>query len=447
MIPCNSRSFLVFPAKTCYCILLVDFFQPRFPTSQGQEVLDLWVQNLRRSDFTRESITKNSRVCSRHFLMSDYLERAADQTKKLKLGAVPTVFTDYPKHLQPHKTRKRNCASIEKREAKLACSPRKIARIAAAEHSYNSTEESSTVVDVNQVTEKNKVLKVKVKTLNQKLRRRSKKISTLSGLIQHLKKENKLKTDVASVLEHEFSGLPLELIKNLSKNQYKSLHGQRYSEITKQFAVTLYYHSTKAYEYVRKLLHLPHVSSIRNWCSSVNCKPGFLRDVLDELGKKLASGELSSDISIVIDGMAIRKQTQWSRKEQKYTGFVDYGGNAIVENSELLASEVLCFMVVGIGGTSWKYIIGYFLIQKVTGEVLAQLVRTALAILASSGFRTWSIVWDGTFVNQEAARCLGCKFGVTYESIVTSFAHPTHDYSVHVIFDICHMLKLLRNTL
>ena len=104
-------------------------------------------------------------------------------------------------------------------------------------------------------------------------------------------------------------------------------------------------------------------------------------------------------------------------------------------------------MVVGIGETPWKSIIGYFLIQKVTGEVLAQLVRTALAILASRGFQPWNIVWDGTFVNQEAARYLGCKFGVTYESITTLFAHPAHDYVVHVIFDICHILKFLCNTL
>ena len=55
---------------------------------------------------------------------------------------------------------------MEKHEAKLACSLRQIARITAAEHSYNSTEESSIGIDINQVTEKNKVLKVKVKILH-----------------------------------------------------------------------------------------------------------------------------------------------------------------------------------------------------------------------------------------------------------------------------------------
>ncbi len=84
--------------------------------------------------------------------------------------------------------------------------------------------------------------------------------------MRHLRTENILQTDVASVLEHEFSGLSLELLKNVSCNQHKSSHGQCYSEVLKQFAVSLYYNSTKAYEYVRKILHLPHVSSIRNWC-------------------------------------------------------------------------------------------------------------------------------------------------------------------------------------
>ena len=130
-----------------------------------------------------------------------------------------------------------------------------------------------------------------------------------------------------------------------------------------------------------------------------------------------------------------------------YLGFVDYGPNAAVECKEQLASEVLAFMIVGLGGSTWKSIVGYFLIDKVSGGVLAQLARTALSLLANAGFVTWAVIWDGTFVNQEAARCLGCKFGQTYNSMDMSFPHPSRGYLVHVIFDVCHMLKLLRNTL
>ena len=104
-------------------------------------------------------------------------------------------------------------------------------------------------------------------------------------------------------------------------------------------------------------------------------------------------------------------------------------------------------MVVGLAGASWKSIIGYFLIDKIEGGVLAQLVKTALGLLSDAGFVTWCVVWDGTFVNQEAARALGCKFGSSYDTICSQFPYPTRNYMVSMIFDVCHMLKLLRNTL
>ena len=188
------------------------------------------------------------------------------------------------------------------------------------------------------------------------------------------------------------------------------------------------------------------MSSIRNWFSSVDCKPGFLSNVIDELRVKVEIGQVCRDVSIVIDGMSIRKQTQWDRKEQRYTGFVDYG-NAAGECSEEMASESLVFMVVGLTGASWKSVIRYFLCNKIRSEVLAQLVQTALNILADIGFSIVSVILDGTIVNQEAASCLGCKVGSSFESIVSSFPHPTRSYLVYMIFDVCDMLKLLRNTL
>eukprot|EP00794_Sanderia_malayensis_P020660 gene20660-22701_t len=179
----------------------------------------------------------------------------------------------------------------------------------------------------------------------------------------------------------------------MHRNQHQKSKGERYSEITKQFAVSLYYHSQKAYDFAQKILFLPHPSSLRNWCSSVECKPGFLSNVIDELKGKLEKGEISREVSIVIDGMSIRKQTVWDTKEQRFMGFIDYGNNAVVESSEELASEeALVFMVVGATGLSWKSIIAYFLCNKVNSGVLAQLTRTALNFLADAGFVILSIV-------------------------------------------------------
>eukprot|EP00794_Sanderia_malayensis_P003881 gene3881-4425_t len=154
---------------------------------------------------------------------------------------------------------------------------------------------------------------------------------------------------------------------------------------------------------------------------------------------------MGKEASIVIDGMSIRKQTIWSAREQQCTGFVNYGYNVSIEHKEELASEALVFMAVGITGVTWKSIIGYFFCNKVPSGVLAQLTRTALNFMADAGFVVLSIIWDGTY--QEAARCLGFRFGSSHKSLVTAFPHPSRGYLVHVIFDICHILKLLRNTL
>ena len=232
------------------------------------------------------------------------------------------------------------------------------------------------------------------------------------------------------------------MIKNTTKNHKLNPKGKRYSDTAKQFAVTLHYHSPKAYDYVRKILHLPHSSSIRNWCCSVECQPGFLSEVIEQLKMKVTNGEICNDVTLIIDGIHIRKQSLWDPKNQQYSGFVNYG-NAQVESSEELATESLVFMVVGLTGRSWKSVIGYFLCNKISGCVLSQLVKTALSLLADAGLTTLSVVWDGTYVNQEAAKCLGCSFGQTYESIISTFPHPTCSYDVHVISDVCHTLKFL----
>ena len=59
----------------------------------------------------------------------------------------------------------------------------------------------------------------------------------------------------------------------------------QYTEVTKQFAMTLHYYSPKAYEFVRKILKLPHSSSIKHCAASVDCEPGYLTNVIQAVGK------------------------------------------------------------------------------------------------------------------------------------------------------------------
>ena len=117
-----------------------------------------------------------------------------------------------------------------------------------------------------------------------------------------------------------------------------------------------------------------------------------MSEVLHELKLKVENNDIGREISIIVDGMSIRKQTMWDRKEQKYTDFVDYGNYAVVECNEEHAQEALVVMAVCTTGQSWKSIIAYFLCSKVNSSVLAQLTRAALDFLTDAGFITLSIV-------------------------------------------------------
>ena len=143
--------------------------------------------------------------------------------------------------------------------------------------------------------------------------------------------------------------------------------------------------------------------------------------------------------------MSIRKQTVWDTNKDRYAGFINYVA-VTPDDPDTLASEALVFLLVGTR-THWKCPIGYFLTDKMSASVQAQLVRMALEKAAEAGLRIWSITADGTSVNISTFVQLGCTFGTTYESMVTKFKHPTQDYYVYVVLDPCHMLKLARNAL
>ncbi len=134
----------------------------------------------------------------------------------------------------------------------------------------------------------------------------------------------------------------------------------------KEFAVSLHFYSAKAYNFVRKSLHLPHPTTIRSWAADVACEPGFLTATINSLAGKLASdGE--SKCGLILDEMSIRKETLWDRKNQKFVGNVDYG-TMKGEDPDNIATNVLVIMASGLK-KSWQMPIGYFLTSKTTSAI------------------------------------------------------------------------------
>ena len=62
-------------------------------------------------------------------------------------------------------------------------------------------------------------------------------------------------------------------------------------------------------KFVRKILALPHPSSIRAWGASVDCSPGYLTNVIEMLGTAVAKKSWMSDVVLIVDAMSLRKGT------------------------------------------------------------------------------------------------------------------------------------------
>ncbi len=97
--------------------------------------------------------------------------------------------------------------------------------------------------------------------------------------------------------------------------------------------------------FVRKALHLPHPSTLRAWSSNVECEPGFLSNVLNSLSARANEGE--NDCVLLLDEMAIKKETIWDEKMKKFAGTCDYG-SIKAEEPDSTAQNALFLMAAGL---------------------------------------------------------------------------------------------------
>ena len=278
---------------------------------------------------------------------------------------MPTIF-NYPAHLQKKKVTRK---SPKKRffvepEITFEPSPTKIAKVSVVDHAYSK--KSQPEAEVSQ-------LRKHVKILKQKVRQRNKRMKCMKDLMKSLKEKQLIAATEHEVLSHNFNSVSKHLFDDQMKNsKTESNLSNQYTMETKQFAMTLHYYSPKAYEFVCKILCLPHSSTIRAWSSSVDCEPGFLGNVIKSIGNLVQTKKWMSDVVLIVDAMALHKGTTWDLKSKSYVSLVDYG-TAKPEVEENLATEALVFMVAGVTG-HWKHPVAYFLQDKCSANVQAQLI-------------------------------------------------------------------------
>lgn len=102
----------------------------------------------------------------------------------------------------------------------------------------------------------------KLYTLQRSIQRKEEHIKNMKHLFNELKKKYVSDIDALNMLSREFEGMALNLFQNKIKNKSRSASGRRYSDEVKKFAVTLFYHSPKTYDYCRLVLRFSFFLSI-----------------------------------------------------------------------------------------------------------------------------------------------------------------------------------------
>ena len=144
----------------------------------------------------------------------------------------------------------------------------------------------------------------------------------------------------------------------------------------------------------------------------------------------------------MLDEISIKEDVEWDGN--RFLGYVDVG-DGVHDDDSPLAGHALVFMVVSINGCC-KAPVGYFFISGMNGSERANLVQICLRKLHDIGVKVVSLTCDGPSCHFTMNNELGAS--LRPDCLRTHFKHPCEAQSdIYVFLDICHMLKLVRNTI
>ena len=169
-----------------------------------------------------------------------------------------------------------------------------------------------------------------------------------------------------------------------------------------------------------------HPRSLCAWTSSVECEPGFFKDVLQHIEELIKLDEKNADCSLVCDRMAIKNNIMYNKGTNRYLGYINLGSNILVD-AEDKATEALVFMLVSLLRKSWKYPIGYVFIDKINAGTLNSLLSKAQRQGLEHNIKIRNVTMATNF---SAMRVFGCKLGRSLTLIDGQFHFEGYDYHI-----------------
>ena len=162
----------------------------------NKELCDKWIAAMRLENIT---ITKENResylICEDHFRPEDY-NNPLDPKSRLKKDSVPSKFS-LPSHLKPATSTRRKAPT--ERTFSL---PHPKKKLKIEEGPTSSTSDAET--REKQLEDKLSYYRKKVRSLQQQIRRKNRKIKSLSEVIKELKDNSSISSHASDVLDHIF---------------------------------------------------------------------------------------------------------------------------------------------------------------------------------------------------------------------------------------------------
>ena len=218
----------------------------------------------------------------------------------------------------------------------------------------------------------------------------------------------------------------------------RSKHGKRWTIKDKTLALSIFYHSRKAYRLLSKIFCLPSKSTLLRSLRKSNLSPGFNDKIFSALELKVSSmSENSRQCALTFDEISLKSALQYNPQRDVIEGFEHYGDSG---QSKYMATHALAFMVRGLA-TKWKQPVGYFLSAgPVTGKTLQSLTRTCIDKLTKIGLSVKVLICDQGSNNRQ--------FLESFEKVTCDRPFITVNHNpVFVIYDPPHLLKNIRNNL
>ncbi|XP_077494730.1 uncharacterized protein LOC144105484 isoform X1 [Amblyomma americanum] len=211
---------------------------------------------------------------------------------------------------------------------------------------------------------------------------------------------------------------------------------KHWSKQIKQFALNLFFHSPKAYRFLREKLHLPHVRTLRRWLADIPMTPGIIPGAMDAIESITKDWPLQDKACcLLFDEISLKKNLMYDQSKDIVIGFTDDGNT----RTSRVANIALVMAVSGIS-RSWMQPVAFAASHNATSVLaMRKLLLDLIQQLQTKGLLVKAVICDQGSNNVSLSRMLIHSIHEPYFVV--------NNRKIYFMFDTPHLIKCTKNNL